>query len=308
MWRCIRQENPDLRVNQKTVRQIMKVLDPIGVERRKHHRLTRRKYISPGPNYLWHSDGYDKLKPFGFAIHGAVDGYSRRILWLHVSPMNNEPAVIAGYYLNYLKEYQYAPRILRCDLGTENTTIEVLQPYFRYKCNDEFAGVKTFMYGNQRIKAWWGLVRKSYTDWWIHFFKDLRARGMYNGHDAIHVRCLRYCFMGVLRFELQRPVSEWNSLSIRSNKNGECPSGRPDVITFLRNCMIHIILGHQLTSKTLIFVKTNIRFHLLPTALMIFYFYYISLGHLWIETTVGFQTECIILNVVCSFGAGPISY
>lgn len=28
-----------------------------------------------GPNYLLHVDGYDKLKRFGFAIHGCVCGY-----------------------------------------------------------------------------------------------------------------------------------------------------------------------------------------------------------------------------------------
>ncbi len=29
---------------------------------------------SQGPNHVWHIDGYDKLKPFGFPIHGCVDG------------------------------------------------------------------------------------------------------------------------------------------------------------------------------------------------------------------------------------------
>ena len=27
-----------------------------------------------GPNQAWHCDGYDKLKPFGLAIHGCIDG------------------------------------------------------------------------------------------------------------------------------------------------------------------------------------------------------------------------------------------
>ena len=31
----------------------------------------------PGPKFVWHLDGYDKLKPSGFTIHGASDGYSR---------------------------------------------------------------------------------------------------------------------------------------------------------------------------------------------------------------------------------------
>ena len=29
---------------------------------------------APGLNQAWHMDGYDKLKPFGFPIHGAIDG------------------------------------------------------------------------------------------------------------------------------------------------------------------------------------------------------------------------------------------
>ena len=26
------------------------------------------------PNFVWHLDGYDKLKPYGFAIHACIDG------------------------------------------------------------------------------------------------------------------------------------------------------------------------------------------------------------------------------------------
>ena len=28
-----------------------------------------------GPNSVWHCDGMDELKPYGFAIHGCIDGY-----------------------------------------------------------------------------------------------------------------------------------------------------------------------------------------------------------------------------------------
>ena len=36
-------------------------------------------------------DGYDKLKAFGFAIHGAIDGHSRKILWLKFVQSNYNP-------------------------------------------------------------------------------------------------------------------------------------------------------------------------------------------------------------------------
>ena len=69
-----------LTADKETVRLILKSLDPVGVDKRKSRKLTRREYHSFGPNHTWHIDSYDKLKPFGIAIHGAIDGYSRRIL------------------------------------------------------------------------------------------------------------------------------------------------------------------------------------------------------------------------------------
>jgi len=102
-------------VDKETVRFILKTLDPEGVERRSRQRLKCQKYYAKGPNYIWHIDGYDKLKPFRFCIHGTIDGYSRRILWLEASVTNNDPSVIAEYYCDCIKQVGGAPRIVRAD-------------------------------------------------------------------------------------------------------------------------------------------------------------------------------------------------
>ena len=39
------------------------------------HDSTDVEILNLGPNYIWHMDGYDKLKPFGIAVHGCIDGY-----------------------------------------------------------------------------------------------------------------------------------------------------------------------------------------------------------------------------------------
>ena len=81
-----------LSIDKESVRQLLKILDPEGVEARSKHRLRRREYKAEGPNHLWHIDGYDKLKPLGFCIHGAIDGFSRRIMWLEVClPTHTHP-------------------------------------------------------------------------------------------------------------------------------------------------------------------------------------------------------------------------
>ena len=61
-----------------------KELDPEGVSLRTRKRLHRRKYISKGSNYTWHIDGHDKLKPFGFSMHGSIDRFSKKMIWLKV--------------------------------------------------------------------------------------------------------------------------------------------------------------------------------------------------------------------------------
>ena len=113
-------------VTRNTVRQVLKILDPEGVQARSRHRLRRRNYSTKGPNYLWHMDGWDKLKPFGFAVHGSIDGYSRKILWLEVCNSNNDPRIIKKYYLDYVRQVGGTSRIIRADRGTENGNVAAI--------------------------------------------------------------------------------------------------------------------------------------------------------------------------------------
>ena len=108
-----------LTADKETLRLILKSPDPVGADKRKRQKLARSEYHSFGPNHTWHNDGHDKLKPFGITIHGAIDGYSRRILWLKLSSSNN-PKVIANYYLCCIKELNLIPHVVRGDHGTEN--------------------------------------------------------------------------------------------------------------------------------------------------------------------------------------------
>ena len=67
------------------LRQIVKQLDPDSVKLRARRRLHRRRHVADNPNFVWHLDRHDKLKPFCFNIHGCIDGFSRYIIWLDVA-------------------------------------------------------------------------------------------------------------------------------------------------------------------------------------------------------------------------------
>ena len=70
---------------------ILKELDSLGAEQRARHQVWLDIPIFLLAPTTLAIDGYDKLKPFGFAIHGAIDGYSWKILWLFVGSSNNDP-------------------------------------------------------------------------------------------------------------------------------------------------------------------------------------------------------------------------
>ena len=147
-----------------TVYELMKLLDPEGMNARLRKRLKRRSYSSPGPNFVWHIDGYDKLKPYGIAISGCIDGFSRNILWLEAGTSNNDPKVIANYFIKTVKNKGGCPKRVRTDLGTENVHIECMQKFLRRDGEDSLAGDKSYLSGkgtlNQRIEWFWGLLRK----------------------------------------------------------------------------------------------------------------------------------------------------
>lgn len=83
----------NLVVTQEIVRELLLYLDPKGVEIRKRKRLRRRQYHNKGPNYLWHIDSYDKLKPYGICINGCIDGFSRQLIWIRAGLTSNDPKV-----------------------------------------------------------------------------------------------------------------------------------------------------------------------------------------------------------------------
>lgn len=149
-----------------------------GVEVRTARRFQRRNYFAAGPNFIWHIDGYDKLKPYGLCIHGCICGFSRKVLWLNVYYTNNNPRIVAGYYVEALEEYGGTPRIVRGDFGTENVVVKEIQEHLRANENAYISGTSTL---NQRIECWWGYLRRQHIQSWMDMFARLQSSGDFTG-------------------------------------------------------------------------------------------------------------------------------
>lgn len=236
MWRRLRIRH-EISATQRVVRELLSAMDPDGVERRSNRRLHRRRYVNRGPNHVIHIDGYDKLKPYGFAVHSAIDGFSRKVLWLKVGRSNNNPRYITRFFLDYISLINGVPRIVRSDRGTENCQIRDVQIALRWYHDDEFHRYKSFMYGrstsNQRIESWWGHVGRLSSRFWIELFKQFRDNGGLDNTNPIHVEALRFCFTNLIQRDLDLVVQEWNQHRIRSQANEESPYGIPDLMYYV---------------------------------------------------------------------------
>ena len=221
MWKRL-QSKHDLQIPRAVVQTILREVDPEGSRLRRANRLRRRSYLNPGPNYCWHADGYDKLKPYGFPIHGCIDGFSRKIMWLKIVSSNNDPQVVGRLFFDCINNLQFCPTLLRTDRGTENGIMASAQCFLRRNHTDTQCDVNAHRYGsshsNQRIEAWWAMLRRSWSSWWVNFFKDLIARGALDTSNTLQLECLRFCFSPVLKRGLEEVKDSWNSHYVRKSR------------------------------------------------------------------------------------------
>ncbi|XP_042073225.1 uncharacterized protein LOC121813492 [Haplochromis burtoni] len=230
-WMYAKCREHGLRVRKEDVRLVLKELDPRGVALRQAVRFRRRNYFSKGPNFIWHMDSYDKLKPYGICINGSIDGFSRKIIWLNAYTTNSNPKVIGGYYIEAVQRLKGCPRVVRGDLGTENGHVRGFQRFLvPVAPNDTpesyLEGAST---ANQRIEYWWRFLRSQCLEFWLSLFADIRDNGYFDG-GFLDKNLLQFCCMGLIQDELDDTAQVWNTHSIRPSANINIPSGRPNVM------------------------------------------------------------------------------
>jgi hypothetical protein len=159
-----------------------------------------------------------------------IDGYSRRIMWLKCSYSNHLPNLIAGYYLECVRDVGGYPSKMRTDCGTENVTVAAIQSLVM---GSESAHVYGTSPGNQRIEAWWSFFRRQHSQYWIDLFETLVECGAFHPGNSRETDCLRFSFMDVVQRELDFVRQQWNIHRIRPSAGSRCPAGVPDELFFL---------------------------------------------------------------------------
>ena len=181
-----------IRVQWNRVRSSLWRTDPSGILLRTSLLtiVIPRHYSVPGPRSLWHLDGNYKLIRWGFVIHGCLDGYSRRFMFLNCST-NSKAATVLQIFLNAIQNFGIPSRI-RGDQDTEN--IEVARYMMSHP--NRGPGRGSFIAGkschNQRIERFWRDLFHGCTFLFYHIFCYLEDTGLLNLHSATHLFCLHF--------------------------------------------------------------------------------------------------------------------
>ncbi|KAK2571868.1 hypothetical protein P5673_003276 [Acropora cervicornis] len=125
-----------LRIQQSRIREAMRRVNPVGVLLRALELRTihRRRYQVYGLLALWHIDGNHKLIRWRFVIHGAIDGYSRMIVYLQCNT-NNCAATVLTLFQRAIQTYGLPSRV-RSEKGGENVDVykKPQQKFWRETC------------------------------------------------------------------------------------------------------------------------------------------------------------------------------
>ena len=206
-----------LRVQRSRVRESISRLDPVNSALRWGVVVTRRKYHVPWPNSLWHIDGHHSLIRWGIVVHGCIDGYSRRIIFLECSS-NNLSQTVLSLFLNAIeRDRGLWPSRIRVDRGVENVLVCDAMVEARGENRGSFiAGSSTH---NQRIERLWREVFRCVLHIFYYVFYAMEDSGILNLENSIHMFTLHHVFLPRISEALHEYLEAFNNHGIRTANN-----------------------------------------------------------------------------------------
>ena len=143
-----------VRITRAKLRASIHRIDQQGVVARGRRIIARRVYSPPYANYVWHLDSYHKLIHWRMVIHGAIDGFSRKILYLCCAN-NNKATSVVSYFSHAVNTFGLPDKI-RSDKGGEN--VDVWRYVLHYHNMDPTCIIVGSSTHNERIERLWGDV------------------------------------------------------------------------------------------------------------------------------------------------------
>ena len=197
----------NLHIQRRRICESLARIDPGGVRLRWAVVVCKRSYSIAVPNSLWHIDSQHSLVNWGFVIHGAIDGFSRSIVYLHCSTNNRSETVAELFEIATINFG--CPSRVRTDKGGENVLIWAMMEEWQ-GCNrgSYLAGSLTH---NQRIERLVGCFFCMVCNTFYYTFQAMES-GVLNmncGHFANESFCQRSVRQRVGSIRQRMVICSW---------------------------------------------------------------------------------------------------
>ena len=144
--------------------------------------------------------------------HGAIDGYSRLVLYLKCS-LNNRATTVFELFLKAVQDFNVPSRV-RSDQGLENIIVA------RYMIERRGSDRRSMLTGssthNQRIERLWRDMHSCVTLLFYKLFYYLEQQDLLNPLNDLNLWALHYIFLPRINRCLVEFIHSWNNHPIRT--------------------------------------------------------------------------------------------
>ncbi len=158
------------------------------------------------------TDSHHKLIRWRLVTHGAIDGYSRLVLYLHCAS-NNKATTVYELFLNAIQRHHLPSRV-RSDQGMENILVarHMIEKRGAQR-NSMITGSSTH---NQRIERLWRDMHQGVTLMYYKLFYFMEHHGLLDPLNEQHMFSLHYVYIPRISRALNEFITSWNNHPIRT--------------------------------------------------------------------------------------------
>ncbi len=157
-------------------------------------------------------DSHHKLIHWRMVTHGAIDGYSRLVLYLKCTS-NNRATTVYELFLIAVQNYDLPSRV-RSDQGLENVLVA------RHMIERRGIERRSMLTGssthNQRIERLWRDMHSSVTLLYYRLFYYLEQLDLLDPLNDLHLWALHFVYLPRINQSLNEFILSWNNYPIRS--------------------------------------------------------------------------------------------
>lgn len=155
------------------------------------------------------------IQPYRLVIHGAIDGFSRLIVYLKVST-NNKAMTVFTYFQEAVTRYNLPSRV-RSDLGLEN--LEVGRFMLAMQGLNRGSIITGTSVHNQRIERLWRDVNRVVVSRFLNIFLYLERQNELDCNNELRLYCLHLVFVDLINQSLETFTEQWNNHPVTTEQN-----------------------------------------------------------------------------------------